>query len=144
MAIKPRVANAPLTDELGFCTGELADITETVFEDPKSGSETDQLLFDFVTPGKSKPIVLKIWTGLTVSPEKQDFSKSKTGEYSKLTKIVLALNLLEETELNDPEVVEALGEKLEGIKGQKVKFKLTKPNGKRLSTIDLDSLQLIK
>ena len=79
MAIKPRVANAPLTDDLGYCAAELADITETTYEDPKTGSETEQLLFDFITQGKTKPIVLKVWTGLTVSPDKQDFSKSKTG-----------------------------------------------------------------
>jgi hypothetical protein len=144
MAIKPRVANAPVTDDLGYCTAELADITETTYEDPKNGSETEQLLFDFIADGKVKPINLKVWTGLTVSPEKQDFSKSKTGQYSKLTKIILALGLLTESELDDSEAVEGLGEKLEAIKGSKVKFKLTKSDGKRLSQVDLDTLQLVK
>lgn len=143
MVIKPRIANTPVTDAQGYCEATLADITETVYSDPKSGDETEQFLFDFITEGKTKPIVLKIWTGLTVSPEKQDFTSKKTGDYSKLTKLILNLKVLTLEDLEDPEKVETIGEKLEALKGSKVRFKLTKAKGNGLSKIDLDSLELV-
>jgi len=143
MAIKPRQANAPVIDDLGYAHGQLADITETAYIDPKTGDESDQFQFDFIVEGKIKPINMKIWTGTKISPEKHDFSRSKSGDYSKLTRLCLALNLIEKDGLDDPDSIEALADSLVECKGKQVKFKLAKSDSKSLSTIDLDSIQLV-
>lgn len=143
MAIKPKMANSPVIDDLGYAHGELADITETTYVDPKSGDESDQFQFDFIVEGKIKPINMKFWTGVRISSEKQDFSRSKSGDYSKLTRLCLALGLIEKDGLDDPDSIEALADSLVECKGKQVKFKLAKSDSKSLSTIDLDTIQLV-
>lgn len=148
MALKPRLANCPVTDSEGYCTAEIADIT--YLEDGESEYSGEQFLFDFITPGIQRPINLKVWTGVKINPERYQINGSKTKELNKLTRVCLAVGLVTETDLktiaNEADLDKlAIGEKLEALKGQQVRFKLLKAaKGKGLSQIDLDTLQLVK
>lgn len=148
LALKPRLANSPTIDSDGYCTAELTDIT--FLEDGESEYSGEQFLFDFIVPGIQRPINLKIWTGVKINRDRYQVNGSKTKEYNKLTRLCLALGLITESDLNaikdetDLDKLE-IGDKLEGLKGQQVKFKLLKTaKSKGLSQIDLDSLQLVK
>jgi len=143
MAIKPKMANSPVIDDLGYAHGQLADITETTYIDPKTGDESDQFQFDFIVEGKIKPINMKIWTGTKVSPDKQDYTNPKKPNHSKLTRLCISLGLIEKDSLDDPDSIEILGDSLVECKGKQVKFKLLKSDSKGLSTIDLDTIRLV-
>lgn len=147
LALKPRLANSPTTDSDGYCIAELTDIT--FLEDGESEYSGEQFLFDFIAPGIQRPINLKIWTGVKINRDRYQVNGGKTKEYNKLTRLCLALGLITESDLNaikdetDLDKLE-IGEKLESLKGQQVKFKLLKTaKSKGLSQIDLDSLQLV-
>ena len=147
MALKPRLANSPTVDFEGWCIAEIVDVT--FLEDGESEYSGEQFLFDFFATGIQRPINLKVWTGVKINPDRYQVNGSKTKEYNKLTRVCLALGLVSETELkaikakSDLDAL-AIGEKLEALKGQQVRFKLLKTaKGKGLSQIDLDSLQLL-
>lgn len=142
MPLKPRMANAPKTDEQGFVVAELADIT--FFDADESEYDQQQYLFDFLAEGKRNTVNMKLWTGITINPHKYENGSSK--EYSKLTKLMLNLGLVTEQELqqafNTGKDIEI---DLEALKGKQVKFKLKKnPKRMGLATIDLDTIQHVK
>lgn len=145
MPIKARATNRPITDDSGYVSGILADITETSYQAEDSDNEREQLLFDFVIEGTKKPINLKLWSGLTISSDK-NWVRSKNGkpEYSKLTQVCLSLKLFTEADLikNDSKIADSLGAKLEALKGNKVKFKLVK-NKTGLNSIDFTTIELL-
>jgi hypothetical protein len=144
MPIKAKASNRAIVDDNGYVNATLVDITETVYETEEN--EREQLLFDFLVEGSKKPINMKLWTGLTISSEK-NWVRSKNGkaEYSKLTQLCLSLKLFTESELleNDSLIAETLGEKLESLKGKAVKFKLVKTKT-GLNSIDFTTIELIK
>lgn len=148
MALKPRLANSPIVDSNGYSTAELADIT--YLEEGESDYSGEQFLFDFIAPGVQRPINLKVWTGTKINPDRYQINGSKTKEYNKLTRLCLALGLVSESDLRGIKTEEELdklgiGERLEGLKSQQVRFKLLKTAKNRgLSQIDLDSLQLVR
>jgi hypothetical protein len=143
MPIRPIAANRPILDSEGYVTATLTDITETTFE--SEDSERNQLLFDFIVEGSKKPINMKLWSGLTISSDKNWVrSKNAKPEYSKLTQISLVLGLFSEAELieNDSKIAESLGDNLEALKGSKVKFKLLKSKT-GLNSIDFSTIELV-
>ena len=148
MALKPRLANTPVVNDSGYCIADVIDIT--FLEDGESEYAGEQYLFDFVTEGVQRPINLKVWTGTNLNPEQYQVNGSKTKDYNKLTRVCLAMDLISETELKaiksecDLDKLN-LGEKIEALKGQKVRFKLLKAaKGKGLSQIDLNTLELVQ
>lgn len=148
MALNPRLANSPVVGTDGYCIAEIADIR--FLEDGESEYDGEQFLFDFITPGVQRPINLKVWTGVKINPDRYQVNNSKSKEYNKLTRLCLALDLISETDLKaikteaDLEHL-AIGEKLEALRGQQVRFKLLRAaKGKGLSQIDLDTIQLVE
>lgn len=148
MTLKPRLANSPVVDSNGYCTAEIADIT--FLEDGESEYSGEQFLFDFITPGVQRPINLKVWTGIKINPDRYQINGSKTKEFNKLTRVCLAMGLVSEADLKAVTTEAdlnklAIGEKLEGLRGQQVRFKLLRTaKGKGLSQIDLDTIQLVE
>lgn len=143
MPIKAKAANRPILDNDGYVSAILADITETTFE--TDDSEREQLLFDFLVKGTKKQINFKLWTGLTISSDKNWVRfKNTEPEYSKLTQICLALSLFKESELieDDSKIADSLGSQLESLKGKSVKFKLLKTKT-GLNSIDFTTLTLV-
>lgn len=140
MPIKARKGNRLSVDADGYVTAELADITETSYEE--GDSERDQLLWEFIAEGTVKPINLKIWTGVIISSEMNWYPLPKSrAEYNKLTQIILSLGVLKESELESFNEDE-LAEKLESLKGRKVRFKTVQGKSPGLNTIDLKTLRL--
>lgn len=148
MALKPRLANSPVVDANGYCTAELADIT--FLEDGESEYAGEQFLFDFIAEGTQRQINLKLWSGIKINPDRYQVNGGKTKEFNKLTRVCLGLGLITESDLKTIKTEDDLdklqiGEKLENLKGQKVRFKLLKTAKSKggLSQIDLDTLQLV-
>jgi len=143
MSIRPRKANSISKTDDGFVTAELVDITETTYE--SGDTESEQLLFDFLVPGAIRPVVMKMWTGITISPDKNWVPRPKAKpELNKLSQLCIGLGLLTESELStfNPD---DLGDRLEALKGASVKFKtIESAKNRGLSQIDLKTLQLVK
>ena len=142
MALRAKIANSLKSDDSGYVSGVLADIT--LLDESESDFEKEQFVFDFICDGVLKPINLKVWTGTKLNPEK--YNDGKNTDYNKLTKICIQLGLVTEKSLveslkngEDPDI------ELEVLKGLQVKFKTTKSiKSKGLSQIDLSTLQEIK
>ncbi len=143
MPLKPALANTVKPDSAGYVMGELSSITE--LDSSESEYDSEQYLFDFIVQGTIKPVVFKLWTGVKLNSEKSDFSRSKDGDYNRLTRLCLSLGLITPQDLKslDDDKLTAIGEALDGLVGKKIKFKLIrnlKKNG--LGQIDLDSIKL--
>lgn len=141
MALKPRMANSVKTDEFGYATATLADIT--FLDADETEYEQQQFLFDFLAEGTKKPVNLKIWTRTSINAQK--YENGSTNDYSKLTRLCLQLGLFSELELSEAySQGNELDADLDQLKGQKVRFKLLKPaRNRNLSQIDLNSLEPI-
>jgi hypothetical protein len=144
MPIQAKASNRAITDDSGYVLATLADITETSYQSEDSENEREQLLFDFLIEGTKKQINLKLWTGQTISSDK-NWVRSKNGkpEYSKLTQLCLSLELFSESDLkkDDSKIADKLGDKLESLKGKTVKFKLSKTKT-GLNSIDFSTIKL--
>jgi hypothetical protein len=144
MPIQAKASNRAITDDSGYVSATLADITETSYQSEDSDNEREQLLFDFLIEGTKKQINLKLWTGQAISSDK-NWVRSKNGkpEYSKLTQLCLSLGLFSESDLkkDDSKIAEKLGEKLESLKGKTVKFKLLKTKT-GLNSIDFSTIKI--
>ena len=149
---KPRLANIPVLDDNGYATGT---ITEIEYEDEEESKYDDErYLFSIVSSGSLKDIKFKFWTGLSVSPTKYSNAKiGKVDEYSNLTIICTRLKLVTIAEIKaikSEEDFEKLNisEKLESLKGQLVRFKLTKgakgTKSQDLSVVDIKTIELLK
>ncbi len=145
MALKPRMANTPITDSEGWIEAELSDVT--YLEADESEYEREQYLFDFLAQGSQRPINFKIWTGTSLNADRyQNGNGSKTAELNKLTRLCISLGLSNEKQLKE---AQSKGQEvdidLEALKGSKVRFKLQKSAKNRgLSQIDIDTVKLVK
>jgi len=141
MSLKTKLANKPILDKDGFAQGILDRITFIDASDTEFDRE--QFQFSFKVKGTRKETTINLWTGTIISGQKYD--NGFGAEYSKLSKIVLKLGLINENDLidayetgSDPEL------DLETLIGVKVKFKLAKTTKRGgLSQIDLSSIELL-
>lgn len=142
MSLKTKLANKPIVDKDGYANAVLETIT--FIDASETEFDREQFQFSFKVKGTRKEMTINLWTGTSISGEKYDNCVSF--DYSKLSKIVMQLELISEKKLisayetgEDPEV------NLENLIGASVRFKLTKAVKKGgLSQIDLDSISLIK
>lgn len=142
MSLKTKLANKPIVDKDGYANAVLESIT--FIDASETEFDREQFQFSFKVKGTRKEMTINLWTGTSISGEKYDNGTSI--DYSKLSKIVMQLNLISEKKLidayqtgNDPEV------NLESLIGASVRFKLAKSLKKSgLSQIDLDSIKLVK
>ena len=145
MASKFRLANTPVVDENGYATGVIADIT--FLEAGESDYSGEQFEFTITTPGTQKDISLKIWTGVKINTD--TFSNGKSKEFNKLTRLCITFGLVNIADLKaiktEADLIKLnLDEKFDSLKGQKLRFKLTKnPKSKGLSQIDLDTMEIV-
>jgi hypothetical protein len=142
MALNPKMANLLKLDSDGYAYGELTSVTLIDADDNDFGKE--QFQFDFTASATMKPIILKIWTGLTLSGLKHGDGKDR--QYNKLTKLLLQLG-----SINESELITAYAEgkelplNLDTLIGTKVKFRpLKTAKSKGLSQIDLSTLEVLK
>ena len=140
MVLNPKMGNQLKIDADGYAYGELTSVT--LVDDNDFGKE--QFQFDFTASATMKPIILKIWTGLTLSGLKHGDGKNR--DYNKLTKLLLQLG-----SINESELITAYAEgkdipiTLDSLIGTKVKFKpLKSAKSKGLSQIDLSTLEVVK
>ncbi|BAZ47377.1 hypothetical protein NIES4102_44230 (plasmid) [Chondrocystis sp. NIES-4102] len=141
MALKPRMANSVKTDDQGYATATLADIT--FLDADETEYEQEQFLFDFLAEGTKKPVNLKLWTRTNINAQK--YENGSTKDYSKLTRLCLQLGLFSESELSEAyKQGKEVDTDLDQLKGQKVRFKLFKQaKNHNLSQIDIKTLEPI-
>jgi len=139
MALKAKLANKPVTDDNGYVSAELICVE---FQDSDENDfEQEQFCFNFNVPGSQKDILMRLWTGTKINPDK--FTEGKKSNYNKLTRVCLALGLIDPASLPNVSAEECQAIDLEGLAGSKVKFKLQKSiKAKGLNVIDIDSLAM--
>lgn len=143
--VKLRISNAPKSFE-GYAYGKLASVKEDILE--MSDKDADVLRFTFHVEGKVKPIEMSIITGFSIGLASQQPKKakvrgqSKEPKYNKLTRVCISLGVLKESEINNEDISDLVGERLDGIIYDCFKFKLV-PQEKNpsLNTIDMDSIK---
>ena len=133
MGLKPKMSNILNLDEKGFVSAELADIVEIDAQDNKYGQEQYQFIFN--CQAKVNPIQISIWTSTKLSA-------GESNDYNKLTKLLLAIGVVDEGQLPDlsDDDLESIGERLENLIGKGFKFKLSRTSER--SRIKIDSVRL--
>jgi hypothetical protein len=143
MAIDPRMLNALKVDNSGFATGELTAITDV--DSSESNYDREQYEFEFVVNATKKPLIIKLWTGVTLSGEKYAIDGKKS-DYNKLTRLLLNLEVITKEQLVEAHRKgEDIPISLDSLIGTKIKFKpLKTAKSKGLSQIDLSTLEVLK
>jgi hypothetical protein len=148
MAISISRAGKLIIGEDGYVTATLDTITVDDIVDEK-GRERTQLQYVFKVPTTKGTADKYLWTGLNVNPEKTYYpvdantgEVSQTGEYNKLTQLLLALGIISELQLHSGEDIDL---DIETLIGKAFKFKVI-PNKQKpsLSDIDLKSICFVK
>jgi hypothetical protein len=140
MALKPRVANSPLIDSEGYCTGTISDIE--VGENHR-GDET--FVFMIEVQGKLKPITMRITTGTKISQEQTYHHGGKQPEYYAITTLLIRTGLIKESELASmtTDQIEAID--IEQLKGKKIKALAEKSAKSRgLVNLKIDTIEIVK
>jgi hypothetical protein len=141
-----RVGKLIIGDD-GYVRATLASIEMQDTTDEK-GRERTQLEYIFKVPTTKGTADKYLWTGLNVNSEKTYFpidpdtgEISATGEYNKLTQLLLALGLLTELQLHSGEDIDI---DIESLIGKEFKFQVI-PNRKKpnLSDIDLRTIRFV-
>ncbi len=147
MAINVSRAAKLVTDSEGYVTATLDSITEQT-KINGDGKDNTQLQWIFKIPTSKKTADKYLWTGCNVNsqrtyyPVDADGVVSKTGEYNKLTQLLLSLKLITEAEVLSDEDIEL---DLETLIGKEFKFKVIPDRDKpALSDIVVTSVQLVK
>lgn len=147
MALKAKVANKVVTDVKGFCEGTIQSILEIEERIEKQGKKdvkfAGQFEFTIISDGTAKSISHKIWTGQNINSEK--FTNQESGEidYNRLTRLLINLELIKESELT--KIKDAELPDLESLEGLQIKFKLEQSKKNQLfSVIDISSIRVVK
>ena len=128
MALRVQAGNRPKLDDDGFVHGVIKSIAN---EESTEEHEWESLRWEFESPGTIRPIMFRVWTGLTYNPP------DEKGEVNKLTNLCLRCNLLTMEQLIADDIPDM---DLEELLGQCVQFKLVKEGG--LYRIDLNTVTL--
>lgn len=140
MALKARMANKLKIDDDGYVTGIITDIQ--FIDSNESEYEREQFCFFVECDGTKKSIVLRHWTGTVINGDKV----SNNNDYNKLTRFLLQLKVISETELEKAyKSGEDLMVDIESLKGTKIRFKPVKSAKLRgLSQLDPMTLEPVE
>lgn len=104
MALKAKIANKIVSDDLGFTTGEIIGIGEIEEHTEKEGKKeinyAAQFEFQIAVEGSKKSTILRFWTGTNINSEKFEGEDGQL-EYNRLTRFLLNMGLLDAKKLND-------------------------------------------
>ncbi len=146
MAINISRASKIITDTEGYVTAKLFSVVEKISLDPK-GKEITQLEWVFKVPTTKKVADKYLWTGINVNSQRTYYPIDANGvvspnpEYNRLTKLLLALGLLTEQELNSDDDIDL---DIEELVGREFKFKVIPDREKpALGDIDIATMQLL-
>jgi hypothetical protein len=147
MALKAKIANKPLLDNKGYCTGVIDSVLDIEDREEKQGRKTVKYAaqFEFIisSEGSHKPITYRFWTGQNLNSEKFKNEETDSYDFNRLTRVCLQLELIKESDLasiNDDKLPD-----LEQIEGIKIKFKLEPSRKNRVLQVpDISTLEVVK
>lgn len=125
MALKAKVANKVQVNDNGLVEGTLIQVLETderiEVEKGKDIKYESQFEFHIEVPGTQKNVIYKLWTGKNINNEKYE-KPDKTVDYNKLTKLLLQLGAITESQLKDLSKLNDFD--IESVEGLKIQFEL--------------------
>lgn len=150
-----RTANRPLLDADGFATGlvtrsEFGKGVEVITRsrDDVDSREYERFELEIAVDGTGGVIPMKIYAGTALNGVLEEVGKGKTKKpvYNRISTLALGLGLATPDELEgviSPDVVDRVSEGLQGLEGEKLKFKLGKVEGKNLTVPIPDTIRKV-
>ncbi|MBC1238499.1 hypothetical protein [Nostoc sp. 2RC] len=150
MALKAKVANKVQTNKQGLVEGTVTQVLEiderTEIQKGKEVTYAAQFEFQIEAEGTQKPILYRIWTRQTFNNEKYE-KIDETVDYNDFTRLMLQLELINESDLKDLQNPKLASFDVEAVQGLKVVFELEpskKTNSKGLKVPKLTSIKPLK
>lgn len=145
MALKAKIANKVESDAQGYVEGTIISVLEcdekTEIIKGKEVTYAEQFEFQIESTGTIKPVIYRIWTSQKINNEKFELEDGVT-DYNKLTRLLLQLQIIDETALKD---LSSINVDVESLEGTKIKFKLEKSKKTRgLSIPNIRSIKLVE
>lgn len=148
MALKAKVANKIQTNEQGLVEGTVTQVLEIderkEIEKGKEITYRAQFEFQIESEGSQKAIVYRVWTRQSFDNEMY-VNGSETKDYNKFTRLMLQLELIDETDLKDLQNPKLTNFNVEAAVGLKVQFELEpSKNAKGLKVPKISTIKPIK
>lgn len=145
MSLKAKVANKIETDDQGYVEGTIISVLEceekTEVVKGKEVTYAEQFEFQIQSKGTIKPIIYRIWTSQKINSEKFEIDEG-VKDYNKLTRLLLQLQMIDESALKN---LNSIDVDVESVEGTKIKFKLEKSKKTRgLNVPNLRSIKLVE
>ncbi len=148
MSLKAKIANKVKTNKNGLVEGTIIEVLEideraeiVKGKEVVYGAQFEYLL---ESEGSQKPIVYRIWTRQSFDNEMYANS-DETKDYNKFTRLMLQLELIEETDLKDLQNPKLANFDVEAAIGLKVQFELEpSKNVKGLKVPNISSIKPLK
>lgn len=145
MALKAKVANKVQTNEKGLVEGTIIRVLEieerTEIEKGKEVKYDAQFEFQIEVEGSQKNITYHIWTGQNFNNEKYE-TPDKSFDYNKLTRLMLQLELIKQSDLKDLNNDVLTNFDVEAVEGLRIQFELEPHKTKK--TLKVPKLTTIK
>lgn len=127
MPLKAKIANKINTNDKGLVEGTITKVLEieerTEIERGKEITYAAQFEFQIEVEGSQKPITYRIWTRQTFNNEKYD-RDDKSNDYNDFTRLMLQLEVIKESDLNDLKSSVLTDFDVESVEGRKITFEL--------------------
>ncbi len=151
-----RAANRPLLDKDGFATGivtrsEFGKGVEVVTRsrDDVDSREYERFELEIAVEGTGGVIPMKVYAGTALNGVLEEVGKGKAKKplYNRISTLAIGLGLVTPEELEgviDQDVMDRVQKGLEGLEGDKLKFKLGKVEGKALTVPIPDTIRRVE